>query len=88
MAFSATNMTPLATGNGFTLWQYSTTDSIATCNSSAYFNDYAERLNVRDVIIVCDTNTPTTNFVNVLSISASNVVDVSDGTAIVETDGD
>ena len=88
MAFSATNMTPLGTGNGFTLWHYKTTDAIAAVNSSAYFNDYAEHLNVRDVIIVCDTNTPTTNFVNVLSISASNGVDVSDGTAIVETDGD
>ena len=88
MAFSATNMTPLSTGNGFTLWHYSTTDSIATCNSSGYFDSYAERMNVRDVIILCDTNTPTTNFCTVLSISGSNVVDISDGTAIAETDGD
>ena len=45
-------------------------------------------LNVRDLIIVQDTNTPTTSFVNVLTISASGVVDVSDGTAVVETDSD
>ena len=44
-------------------------------------------LSVRDVIIVCDTNTPTTNFVNVIS-NTGTVVDVSDGTAIAETDGD
>ena len=41
----------------------------------------------RDVICVSDTNAPTTHWVNVLSNTGS-VVDVSDGTAIVETDGD
>jgi len=44
-------------------------------------------LSVRDVICVSDTNAPTTHWVNVLSNTGS-VVDVSDGTAIVETDGD
>ena len=44
-------------------------------------------LNVRDVICVSDTNTPTTHWVNVLSNTGS-VVDVSDGTVVVETDGD
>ena len=42
---------------------------------------------VRDLVIVCDTNVPTSNFVNVLSNTGS-VVDVSDGTAVAETDGD
>ena len=44
-------------------------------------------LNIRDLIIVQDTNVPTTNFVTVLSNTGS-VVDVSDGTAVVETDSD
>jgi hypothetical protein len=56
-------------------------------NTEGYFNDAANMLNVRDVIIVADTNTPTTNFVSVLSNTGS-VVDVSNGTAIVETDSD
>ena len=42
---------------------------------------------MRDVILVVDSNTPTASWVNVLS-NASGVVDVSDGTVIVETDGD
>jgi len=42
---------------------------------------------VRDVIISIDTNTPTTNFISVLS-NAAGVVDVSNGTAIAETDSD
>ena len=44
-------------------------------------------LKVRDVIVVKDTNTPTTHFVTVLSNNGT-AVDVSDGTAIAETDGD
>jgi len=45
------------------------------------------QLNVRDLIIVMDTNTPTTHFCTVLS-NTGTVVDVSDGTAVAETDGD
>jgi len=69
------------------IWVYSTTDAIATVNTSGYFNDAADIVQVRDIIWVCDTSTPTTNIVSVLS-NASSVVDVSDGTAISETDSD
>ena len=74
-------------GSSPRLWMYSTTDAIATVNSANYFNGAVDLLGVRDVIIVADTNTPTTNFVSVLSNDGTNV-DVSDGTAIAETDGD
>ena len=74
-------------GNAPRIWVYSTTDAIATVNTAAYFNDASDLLQVRDIIFVCDTNTPTTHLVSVLS-NASGVVDVSDGTAIAETDGD
>lgn len=87
MAFSASGLTRLAGGSGVNLYHYSTTDAIATVNSAGYFNSAANMLNVRDVIIVADTNTPTTSFVSVLSNTGS-VVDVSDGTAIAETDSD
>ena len=88
MAFSASGLTLWTmNGDGPKLWNYSTTDTIATVNSSGYFNSAANMLSVRDVIIVKDTNTPTTSHVTVLSNTGS-VVDVSDGTAIAETDGD
>jgi len=87
MAYAASGLTRLAGSSGGNLWWYSTTDAIATINSAGYFNDAANMLAVRDVIIVSDTNVPTTSFVNVLSNTGS-VVDVSDGTAIAETDGD
>ena len=87
MAFAASGLTALAYGNGFTLWHYTSADAIATVNTSGYFNDASDMLSVRDVIVVVDTNTPTTSFVSVLS-NAAGVVDVSNGLAITETDSD
>lgn len=88
MAYALSGLQQVGPGGaGPRLWVYSTTDAIADVNTSGYFNNASDLLAVRDVILVCDTSTPTTNFVNVLS-NAAGVVDVSDGTAIVETDGD
>ena len=91
MAFSRTGWNPVGgqskRGSGNALWFYSSADAIATVNTAGYFNDVSDEVSIRDVIIVTDTATPTTNLVNVLS-NASGVVDVSNGTAIVETDAD
>ena len=87
MAYSASGLSRLAGSSIMNLWSYVTTGAIAAVNSAGYFNDAANMLAVRDVIIVADTNTPTTNFVTVLSNTVT-VVDVSNGTAIAETDGD
>ena len=87
MAYAAAGLHRIGGASGVNLWIYQTTDAIAAVNSANYFNDAAAMLNVRDLIIVQDTNTPTTNFVNVLSNNGT-AVDVSDGTAVVETDGD
>ncbi len=89
MAFARSGLYQVGPGgSGPRIWSYSTTDAIATVNTSGYFDDANVELSVRDLIFVFDTNTPTTNMVSVLSISAAGVVDVSDGTAIAETDGD
>ena len=87
MAYSASGLCRMGGDSNGNMWTYTTTDTIATVNSAGYFNDSANMLKVRDVIIVKDTNTPTTHHVTVLSNTGS-VVDVSDGTAIAETDGD
>jgi hypothetical protein len=88
MAFAIAGLSLLATANGFSLWVYTTTDSIATMNTASYFTgDAVNFLNVRDVIICMDTSTPTTSFCLVLSNDGTDV-DISDGTTIAETDGD
>jgi hypothetical protein len=87
MAYAASGLHRMAGASGVNLWIYQTADPIATVNTEGYFNNAANMLNVRDLIIVMDTNVPTTNFCTVLSNTGS-VVDVSDGTAVAETDGD
>lgn len=88
MAYASSGLGMLATSDGWTLWLYKTTDAIATVNTDAYFTgDSVNMLKVRDMIIVADTNAPTTSFVTVLSNDGS-TVDVSDGTAVAETDSD
>jgi len=87
MAYSATGLTRIGGDSNGSLWMYTSADAIATVNTSGYFNSAANMLAVRDLVIVCDTNVPTTNFCTVLSNTGS-VVDVSDGTAVAETDGD
>ena len=87
MAYASAGLTRIGGASNGDLWFYTTTDAIAAVNTEGYFNDAANMLAVRVVIIVADTNTPTTSFVSVLSNTGS-VVDVSDGTAIAETDSD
>ena len=69
------------------IWTYTSSDAIASVNTAAYFNSASTLLNVRDIIFVVDSNTPTLHIVSVLS-NASGVVDISDGTALAETDSD
>lgn len=88
MAYSLDGLSCVGpTGTSPRLWMYSTVDTIATVNTAGYFNGASDLLGIRDVILVCDTNAPTTSFVNVLT-NAAGVVDVSDGTTVVETDSD
>lgn len=87
MAFDIKKLACLNGATSPKVWVYETTDTIATVNTSGYANDASDVLSVRDIIIVVDTSTPTTNQVTVLS-NASGVVDLSDGTAIAETDTD
>jgi hypothetical protein len=87
MAYASSGLTRVGGDSNGSLWMYTSADAIATVNTSGYFNDAANMLDVRDLIIVRDTNVPTSNFCTVLSNTGS-VVDVSDGTAVAETDGD
>ena len=87
MAYAASGLSRIGGDSNGNLWTYSTADAIATVNTEGYFNSAANMLKVRDVMYIKDTNTPTTNQVTVLS-NTGTVVDVSNGTAIVETDGD
>jgi len=87
MSYSASGLARIGGDSNGSLWMYTSADAIATVNTEGYFNSAANMLTVRDLIMVRDTNVPTTNFCTVLS-NTGTVVDVSDGTAVAETDGD
>jgi len=74
-------------GSAPQVWTYTSADAIATVNTAGYFNNASTLLNVRDIMFIVDSNTPTLHIVSVLSNSSA-VVDISDGTAVAETDSD
>mgnify|MGYP003125701321 FL=1 len=91
MAYSADGLNLIGgggkAGSAPQVWTYTSVDSIATCNTAAYFNNASTLLKVRDIMFIVDSNTPTLHIVSVLS-NASGVVDISDGTSVAETDSD
>ena len=91
MAYSADGLNLIGGGGkagaATQVWTYTSTDAIATVNTAAYFNSASDLLKVRDIMFIVDSNTQTLHIVSVLS-NASGVVDISDGTAVAETDSD
>jgi lipid-binding SYLF domain-containing protein len=76
-------------GGGFAWWEYRSADAIATVNTSGYFtNGAALGMKVGDIVIVTDTNVPTTSLAVVADVTAGGQADVADGTAITRTDSD
>jgi hypothetical protein len=92
MAYSTSTppalLTPAFAGAGG-IWQYTSADPIATVNTSGYFtNGAALGMKVGDTVIVRDTATPTTSLCTVIDVTAGGQADISDGTAISQTDSD
>ncbi len=90
MAFDSDNLHLVGGGSGQRLWLYSTTDTIATVNTAAYFDGAAPAmLNVNDVIIVSSSTggTPVVSHTYVNANDGS-TVDVVDGVAVTNTDSD
>lgn len=90
MAYNGANLSRMfGTFDGtHNVWMYVTTDAIATVNTAGYISDATDRgVKVRDVVLVMDTNAPTTSWCTVISIT-SGAADLSDGTAIAETNSD
>ena len=71
------------------MFTYTTTDAVATVNTSGYFNDVSDDVVKGDVIIsVTSTGGTLASSIHTVVSNASGVVDVSDGTTIAQTDTD
>ena len=51
MAFKSNDLSVLAYEKGFTLWHYTTTDSLADVDNDGYFNDASEMLRSGDIVL-------------------------------------
>jgi D-arabinose 5-phosphate isomerase GutQ len=89
MAYTPASLTRLAGASGVSLWHYSTEDTVATVNTSGYFNDATAMLRLNDVIL-CISSTGGTPVVSQLYVNSnsSGVVDVTDGVVVTATDTD
>ena len=93
MAFARAGWNPIGgqskKGTAPQLFTYTTTDTVATVNTAAYFNDVSEDVSVGDVIIsVTSTGGTLASSIHTVVSNSSGVVDVSDGTTIAQTDSD
>jgi hypothetical protein len=52
MAFQNKNLSVIAYANGFTLWHYAASETMATITASGYFNLVRTLMNTGDVIII------------------------------------
>ena len=72
MAFVQSDLSLVAySGNGFHIWHYTTTDAKAAIDSSGYFNDMANEMNVGDVIHA-NTSTGGTPEYGIFCVNANN----------------
>lgn len=52
MAFQNKNLSVIAYANGFTLWHYRASETMATITASGYFNNVASLMNSGDIVII------------------------------------
>jgi len=93
MAFARAGWNPIGgqskKGTAPQLFTYTTTDTVATLNTAAYFNDVSDDVSVGDIIIsVTSTGGTLASSIHTVASNASGVVDVTDGTTIAQTDSD
>ncbi len=92
MAYVTTNPPKLIAqgiGGAGKFWHYESADPIATVNTTAYFtNGYQLGMRVGDTVLIRDTATPTSSWATVVDVTTNGQADVSDGTAISQTDSD
>jgi hypothetical protein len=89
MAYSSTGFATIAAskrGNAPSVYMYSSAEAKAAVTGSGYFNSLSDTLEVGDLVIIYDSNTPTMTLSVVMSNSGG-VVDLSNGTAVDVTAG-
>lgn len=81
MSFNSKNFSVMAYANGFTLWNYTTEDTLDTVKGSGYFNDIAPFARIGDMIMtVAGSASAVAPAIMAVTAIADNAVTVSDFT--------
>ena len=93
MAFDRKQWNPIGgqskKGTAPQMFSYTTTDTVATVNTAGYFNSVSQEVAGGDFVCVnASTGGTMTATIHSVVSNASNIVDVSDGTTIAQTDSD
>lgn len=70
MAFKNKNLSVIAYANGFTLWHYATSETMAAITAAGYFNDVKTLMNAGDVVII---NASDNTSIKKIAVSSGNL---------------
>ena len=86
MAYNSKNFSVMAYANGFTLWNYSTEDTLETLRAADYFNEVSSFVRKGDMILVVANNQAIIEsaIINVATV-ADNVVAVAQVAPVMAT---
>ena len=65
MSFQNKNLSVIAYANGFTLWHYKESATLATITASGYFSSLKNLMNTGDIILINGSNGSTIKVVSV-----------------------
>lgn len=92
MAYSTSNPPRLVSQPiaGLRMWQYTSTDAVATVRVSGYFtNGWDLGMRAGDIVVVLDSDaSPITGALCWVTSATSSAVDLSDGVTVTGTDSD
>ncbi len=71
MAFQNKNLSVIAYANGFTLWHYSASETMATIGANGYFNNVKTLMNIGDVIIINASDNTSIKKINITDLNVT-----------------
>ena len=73
MAFQNKNLSVIAYANGFTLWHYSASETLATITANGYFNNVKTLMNIGDIIIINASDNTAIKKINITDLNVTTV---------------
>lgn len=71
MAFQNKNLSVIAYANGFTLWHYAASETLATITATGYFNGVKTLMNIGDIIIINASDNTSIRKINITELNVT-----------------